>query len=93
MPLETEAEQPAGAFVHWRLSQMPGEIMTTYTGRSPDRPEGGALSAITLGALIDIGYAIRLSAADPYRVDTRVPDRMPTVAGIDGHTVILWRGR
>ncbi|MEO6529008.1 MAG: hypothetical protein ABIP93_20485 [Gemmatimonadaceae bacterium] len=72
VPVETEKEVPAGAYGHWRLSQMPDEIMTTFAGRLGDKPEGGPLSTITLGALADLGYPIRLSAADPYRVDKGV---------------------
>ncbi|HEV7993067.1 MAG TPA: hypothetical protein VGP25_14675 [Gemmatimonadaceae bacterium] len=73
VPLETETEVPSGAYGHWRISSMPDEIMTTFAGRLGNRPEGGPLSAITLGALTDLGYPIRLSAADPYRVDKKVP--------------------
>lgn len=77
VPLETEAEVPAGAYGHWRLSQLPDEIMTTFAGRFGDRPDGGPLSAITLGALSDLGYPIRMSGADPYRADKTVPTVMP----------------
>jgi hypothetical protein len=51
VPLETETEIPAGAYGHWRLSRIPDEIMTTFAGRSGNWPDGGPLSAITLGAL------------------------------------------
>ena len=44
--------------VHWRDSVLAGELMGTKGGY--------ALSAITLGALIDRGYSVDLSAADPY---------------------------
>jgi hypothetical protein len=77
VPLETETEIPAGAYGHWRLSRMPEEIMTTFAGRSSNWPEGGPLSAITLGALADLGYPIRMSGADPYRADKTVPTVMP----------------
>ena len=43
---------------HWPPSVLAGELMT---------PGGGyALSAITLGALSDLGYSVDLSVADPY---------------------------
>jgi hypothetical protein len=77
VPLETETEIPAGAYGHWRLSRMPDEIMTTFAGRSSNWPDGGPLSAITLGALADLGYPIRMSGADPYRADKSVPTVMP----------------
>jgi hypothetical protein len=77
VPIETETEVPAGAYGHWRLSRLPDEIMTTFAGRFGDRPDGGPLSAITLGALADLGYPIRMSGADPYRVDKTVPTVMP----------------
>ena len=43
---------------HWRDSVLAGELMGTKGGY--------ALSAITLGALSDLGYSVDLSAADPY---------------------------
>ena len=44
---------------HWHLSVLAGELMS---------PSGAnnMLSAITLGALSDLGYSVDLSAADPY---------------------------
>ena len=44
---------------HWCLSVLSGELMS---------PSGynNILSAITLGALSDLGYSVDLSAADPY---------------------------
>jgi hypothetical protein len=79
VPLETETEVPSGAYGHWRISKMPDEIMTTFAGRLGDRPDGGPLSAITLGALADLGYPVRMSAADPYRVDKQLPTANTTV--------------
>ena len=43
---------------HWPSSVLAGELMTPSSGY--------ALSAITLGALSDLGYSVDLSAADPY---------------------------
>ena len=80
VPLETTAEVPGGEYFHWRLSQIPGEIMTAYGGASTARPDGGALSAITLGALKDMGYPIRMSAADPSRVNRVLTAQLPNTA-------------
>ena len=46
---------------HWRRSVLSGELMS---GRGGD----DALSAITLGALSDLGYTVDFSAADPYEL-------------------------
>ena len=48
--------EPDGA--HWLPSVLAGELMTPKSGY--------ALSAITLGALSDLGYSVDLSVADPY---------------------------
>ena len=45
---------------HWRRSVLAGELMAF--------PYGNALSAITLGALSDLGYTVDFSAADPYEL-------------------------
>lgn len=85
VPLETGAVVgAASAYTHWRLSSMPGELMTAYAGQSVERPDGGALSAITLGLLVDIGYPIRMSSADPYRVSGAFYARVPTVVARTG---------
>lgn len=47
---------------HWPPSVLSGELMTPSSGY--------ALSAITLGALSDLGYSVDLSAADPYVLPT-----------------------
>ena len=44
--------------VHWHFGVLFGEIMS----------RGNALSAITLGALSDLGYTVDFSAADPYEL-------------------------
>ena len=43
---------------HWPSSVLAGELMTPSSGY--------ALSAITLGALSDLGYSVDFSVADPY---------------------------
>jgi hypothetical protein len=58
VPLETEG---VSAYAHWRARALGREVMA-----------GGAigpvLSAVTLGALADLGYDVRPAAADVYRV-------------------------
>ena len=44
---------------HWHRRVLAGELMSPY---------GNALSAITLGALSDLGYTVDFSAADPYEL-------------------------
>jgi len=48
---------------HWRESVMQGELMTGYAsaGRDP-------ISLVTLGALMDLGYAVDPSQADAYKL-------------------------
>ena len=55
--------------VHWRASVLFGELMLPGSGVF--------LSAITLGALSDLGYSVDLSAADPYVLPPLPP---PTAA-------------
>ena len=45
---------------HWHRRVLAGELMTSNNG--------SALSAITLGALSDLGYTVDFSAADPYEL-------------------------
>ena len=45
---------------HWRDGVLSGELMT------PTYSDDNVLSAITLGALSDLGYSVNFSAADPY---------------------------
>ena len=48
---------------HWHSSVLSGEFMTGTGGDN-------AFSAITLGALSDLGYTVDFSAADPYELNT-----------------------
>ncbi len=54
----TGAKVPLGDWGHWRYSVLEGELMV------PDG--GGALSAITVQALADMGYGVDVTQADPY---------------------------
>lgn len=59
VPIEND-----GQYSHWRRASIPDEVMNlnvTGTGLIP-------ISAITLGALLDIGYPVSLAAADAYRI-------------------------
>jgi hypothetical protein len=46
---------------HWRESIFDNEIMTGYLNASNNR-----LSAVTIGALADLGYRVNFGAADPF---------------------------
>jgi hypothetical protein len=46
---------------HWRESRLGSELMTGYINNS-----GNPLSAITVGALMDIGYQVNFGLADGY---------------------------
>ncbi len=56
VPIEMHGDWPG---VHWRSSVITGDIMGFGWGR-------GIVSAITVGALGDMGYEVDLSKADPY---------------------------
>ncbi|MFQ5535885.1 MAG: Ig-like domain-containing protein [Gemmatimonadota bacterium] len=49
---------------HWRESDMGRELMTGYLNSGVDNP----LSAITIGAMQDMGYTVDLTAAEAYTV-------------------------
>ena len=60
MPLETSGRSgTAGA--HWSESVFGNELMTEFISEVPD-----PLSAVTVGALQDMGYTVNYSAADFY---------------------------
>jgi hypothetical protein len=62
VPLETTGGQgTAGA--HWRETVMQTEIMTGFVERAGVTMP---LSAITVGAMQDMGYTVNYAAADPY---------------------------
>lgn len=71
IPLEnTGGQGTAGA--HWRETTFANELMTGYlnAGVNP-------LSTMSIGSLIDLGYAVSLTAADAYTVPTAI--RAPMV--------------
>ena len=75
VPVENQGG-PGSQDGHWRESVFGDEIMSPFAS---DREE--PLSAITIQSLADIGYAVDVSQADPYRLPPRgsltrrAPDR------------------
>ena len=66
VPVENGKEWGAGSRdAHWRESIFGNEIMSTRGG-----PGSEPVSAITIQSLADIGYAVDVSQADPYRLPT-----------------------
>jgi uncharacterized protein YjdB len=65
--------------VHWRESDMGIELMTGYLNTDIPNP----LSAVSVGAMQDMGYVVNLAAADPYVVNAAL-----RVAG-SGHVIEL----
>ena len=61
VPVENERGGSGSQDKHWRLSVMPGELMTYNL-------DGFALSAITIRSMADLGYAVNTGVADSYTV-------------------------
>ncbi len=61
VPVENERGGSGSQDRHWRLSAMPGELMTYNL-------DGAALSAITIQSMADLGYSVNTSVADSYTV-------------------------
>lgn len=59
VPLENKIA--SSIYTHWRVPELVGEVM------SPDGGNG-TISTVSLGALIDFGYPVDLSKADPYKL-------------------------
>ena len=60
---------------HWRLIVLHGEIML------PSRSGAGALSAITVQSLADLGYGVDVTQADPYVVRSTTASGKIALAG------------
>jgi hypothetical protein len=88
---------------HWRESVHDSELMTGWIeGDGVPNP----LSAITIGSLADMGYAVNMSAADPYllfdpqgapgrrttRIRIRIQELPPPVPIPAGHGGAPWAG-
>ncbi len=76
VPVENEHGGSASLNGHWRLSVMPGEMMTYNL-------DGTALSAITIQAMADLGYTVNAGAADSYSISSTVK-RFPSVTAAHG---------
>ena len=61
VPVENERGGSGSQDKHWRLSVMPGELMTYNL-------DGTALSRITLQSMADLGYSVNTSVVDSYTV-------------------------
>ncbi len=70
IPVENEGGQ-GSAGAHWRDSVFGNELMTSFlsAGQNP-------ISSMTIGALADLGYAVKYDVADPYVLPIRF---MPSV--------------
>lgn len=66
IPLETEGG-PGTAYYHWDEEIFGREIMTGYLNSGENY-----LSAITIGAMEDLGYVVDYSVADPYTLAASV---------------------
>jgi hypothetical protein len=63
---------------HWRDSVFGRELMTGFLNRAPN-----PLSAITIGSLADLGYAIHLGAADVYSLVSPSTGPSPAPPALD----------
>ena len=69
---------------HWRYYVLEGELMVPGGG--------GALSAITVQSLADLGYGVDVTQADPFtlpdaasaKVSAKIAAAMPSALGVDG---------
>jgi hypothetical protein len=61
---------------HWSEALFRSELMTGFAERTPPMP----ISALTVGALADIGYAVNYGAADPYTIPGRLTASAPLQA-------------
>jgi hypothetical protein len=59
--VEGSAAGPGSADSHWREAILGNELMTSSISTTPN-----PLSAITIAALLDMGYQVNFGAADPY---------------------------
>lgn len=70
VPLENGATRPLTGNTlnhHWRKTTFGGELMTGWF-TVPEAP----LSAVTVGALADLGYVVSYSGADPFQFGTTI---------------------
>lgn len=72
---------------HWREAHMGAELMTGYLNSGVTNP----LSAISIGAMQDMGYMVNLSVADAYTVSPalRAPGRVIELRELPAPTPLL----
>ena len=73
---------------HWRETVLDTELMTGFSERGRTEP----LSAITIQSLADLGYAVDLTAADPYRLPDADAARKIDVTRLIPYGDDIWRG-
>ena len=73
---------------HWRESVLNTELMTGWSEEGVPEP----LSAITIQSLADMGYAVDLTAADPYRLPDADAARARKPARLIPYGDDIWRG-
>lgn len=77
VPVENDG-QPGTRDVHWRESAFRAELMTGYINAGAN-----ALSRLSVASLRDLGYQVRLEAAEPYGLPAR-SSVTASVAGVAG---------
>jgi hypothetical protein len=79
---------PGSADSHWRKSILGSELMTSTVATG----ERLALSAITIGALRDLGYTVDFATADPYSVP-QSSVRLPSIPTEDAPRDVVLKTR
>ena len=72
---------------HWRETVLNAELMTAWTEEGVPEP----MSAITIQSLADMGYAVDLTAADPYRLPEVDADHAQESARLIHYGDDIWR--
>jgi hypothetical protein len=70
VPVENELGAEGVRDAHWRQTVMDHELMTPLLVPGRTNP----LSRVTLGSLADLGYQVRLEAAEPYLLPSEADD-------------------
>ena len=73
---------------HWRETVFETELMTGWSNEGRAEP----LSAITIQSLADVGYAVDLTAADPYRLPDADAARERDPGRLIPYGDDIWRG-
>lgn len=72
---------------HWRETVLNAELMTAWTEEGVPEP----MSAITIQSLADMGYAVDLTAAEPYRLPEADADQARESARLIHYGDDIWR--